>query len=67
MAEEIAPALGILFLLLPVFVPSHASGSTRLRLAPTDLLNATERVLWLVASSRSRAMIMMKLLPLWPI
>jgi hypothetical protein len=38
------------------------SGSTRLRLAPMDLLSATKRVLWLVASSRSRAIIMLRLL-----
>jgi hypothetical protein len=38
-----------LSLLLPVFVPSHASGSTRLRLAPMDLMSATKRVLWLMA------------------
>jgi hypothetical protein len=37
-----------LSLLLPVFVPSHVSGSTRLRLAPMDLLSTTKRVLWLV-------------------
>jgi hypothetical protein len=43
-----------LSLLLPVFVPSYASGSTRLRLALMDLMSATKRALWLVASSRSR-------------
>jgi hypothetical protein len=32
-----------------------------------DFLTATKHVLWLVASSRSRAVIMMKFLPLWPI
>jgi hypothetical protein len=50
-----ALTLGTLSLLLPVFVPSHASGSTRLRLAPMDLLSATKRVLSLMASSRSKS------------
>jgi hypothetical protein len=62
---ECALALGILSLLLPVFVPSHVSGSTRLRLAPMDLLSAIKRILWFVASSRSRVVIMMRLLHLW--
>jgi hypothetical protein len=49
----------------PGIRPTHASGSTRLRLAPMDLLSATKRVLWLVASSRSRVVIMTRLLHMW--
>src|SRR3954468_11934750 len=55
-----APAPGILFLLLPVFVLSRVSGSIRLRPALMDLLSAIKRVLWLVVFSRSMVVTMMR-------
>src|SRR4051812_2038984 len=48
-----APAPGILFLPLPVFVLSRVSGFIKLRPVLMDLLSAIKRVLWLVVFSRS--------------